>query len=90
VGVEAVAEAAETNKMTLYRHFSSKDELVAGYLQRLAEKAKLSWDRLEADHSYWKMGRAAPLSTGRDACFIVPGVGTHVDQDQCEPWTLGP
>ena len=39
---------------------------------------------------YWKMGRAAPLSTGRDACFIVPGVGTHVDQDQCEPWTLGP
>ena len=29
VGVDAVAEAAETNKMTLYRHFSSKDELVA-------------------------------------------------------------
>jgi hypothetical protein len=20
---------------------------------------------------YWKMGRASPLSTGRDACFIV-------------------
>jgi AcrR family transcriptional regulator len=50
VGVDAVAEAAETNKMTLYRHFSSKDELVAAYLQRLAEKAKASWDRLEADH----------------------------------------
>ena len=50
VGVEAIAEAAETNKMTLYRHFSSKDELVAGYLRRLAEKATLAWDRLEADH----------------------------------------
>jgi AcrR family transcriptional regulator len=50
VGVDAVAEAAETNKMTLYRHFSSKDELVAEYLQRLAEKAKASWDRLEADY----------------------------------------
>ena len=50
VGVDAIAEAAETNKMTLYRHFSSKDELVAGYLQRLAEKAKASWDRLEADY----------------------------------------
>ena len=50
VGVETIAEAAETNKMTLYRHFSSKDELVAEYLQRLAEKAKSSWDRLEADH----------------------------------------
>jgi AcrR family transcriptional regulator len=51
VGVETVADVAQTNKMTLYRHFSSKDELVAGYLQRLAEKAKLSWDRLEAGHS---------------------------------------
>ena len=50
VGVDAVAEAAKTNKMTLYRHFSSKNELVAEYLQRLAEKAKASWDRLEADY----------------------------------------
>jgi AcrR family transcriptional regulator len=50
VGVETVAEVAQTNKMTLYRHFSSKDELVAGYLRSLAEKAKLSWDQLEADH----------------------------------------
>ena len=50
IGVEAIAEAAETNKMTLYRHFSSKDELVAEYLRRLAEQAKSSWDQLEADH----------------------------------------
>src|SRR3984957_15658045 len=50
VGVDSIAEAAETNKMTLYRHFSSKDELVAEYLRRLAEKAKSSWDQLEADH----------------------------------------
>ena len=35
VGVEAIAEAAETNKMTLYRHFSSKDELVAEYMREL-------------------------------------------------------
>jgi AcrR family transcriptional regulator len=36
--------------MTLYRHFASKDELVAEYLRRLAEHAKSSWDELEAEH----------------------------------------
>jgi AcrR family transcriptional regulator len=51
VGVEAVAEAAGTNKMTLYRHFASKDELVAAYLRRLAEKASASWDKLAAQHA---------------------------------------
>ena len=50
VGVDAVAEAAGTNKMTLYRHFASKDELVAEYLRRLAEKANASWDRRAAEH----------------------------------------
>jgi AcrR family transcriptional regulator len=50
IGVERIAEAAETNKVTLYRHFSSKDELVAEYLRRLAQEAKSSWDGLEASH----------------------------------------
>jgi AcrR family transcriptional regulator len=50
VGVEAIAEAAGTNKMTLYRHFSSKDELVAECLRRVAVKADALWDRIEAAH----------------------------------------
>ena len=39
VGVEAIADAAGTNKMTLYRHFASKDELVAEYLREAAKLA---------------------------------------------------
>jgi AcrR family transcriptional regulator len=50
IGVEKIIEAAETNKMTLYRHFASKDELVAEYLRRLAQEATSSWDQLEANH----------------------------------------
>ena len=50
VGVEAVAEAAHTNKMTLYRHFASKDELVAEYLRRAAQIADAAWSPLEQAH----------------------------------------
>lgn len=50
VGVEAIAEAADTNKMTLYRHFESKDVLVAEYLRRAALTAEALWTTLEAHH----------------------------------------
>lgn len=33
VGVDTVAAAAGVAKMTLYRHFSSKDDLIAAYLE---------------------------------------------------------
>lgn len=36
VGVDAIAAAARVSKRTLYRHYASKDLLVAAYLQRRA------------------------------------------------------
>ena len=50
VGVDAIAEAASTNKMTLYRHFGSKDDLVAAYLEELAREGDERWVALEAAH----------------------------------------
>jgi AcrR family transcriptional regulator len=40
VGVDAIASAAGTNKMSFYRNFASKDDLVMAYL--LGEE-QLSW-----------------------------------------------
>jgi AcrR family transcriptional regulator len=62
VGVESIAEAAGTNKMTLYRHFESKDELVAEYLRQQAAKADAFWATLEAQVRAWLAAMAAHVA----------------------------
>src|SRR6478736_960060 len=49
VGVDAITEAAGTNKMTLYRHFESKDDLIIECLRANAAKAGAMWDTFEAE-----------------------------------------
>ena len=50
VGVEAIAEAAGTNKMTLYRHFESKDELIAEWVRGIVEKKEAELGEIAAAH----------------------------------------
>ena len=57
--MEAIAEAAGTNKMTLYRHFDSKDELVAEYLRGLAAEK----------HDVWSAHRGRASRTTRAPSF---------------------
>ena len=51
VSVDAIAEAADTNKMTLYRHFESKDVLVAEYLKGIGREFEGQWIAIEKAHA---------------------------------------
>jgi AcrR family transcriptional regulator len=48
VGVEAIAAEAGSNKMTLYRNFGSKEELIAEYLRGEVAAVEAHWDALAA------------------------------------------
>ena len=50
VGIDTIVERSGVAKMTLYRHFPSKDELIAAYLERANAEF---WD--------WLEGEIAPL-----------------------------
>src|SRR5271167_8617 len=51
VGVDTIASEAGTNKMSFYRNFASKDELVAEYLRGVEREGWTWWDETVAAHA---------------------------------------
>lgn len=51
VGVDAIVSEAGTNKMSFYRSFASKDELVAEYLRTEEREGWHCWDATVAEHA---------------------------------------
>jgi AcrR family transcriptional regulator len=73
VGVEAIVEAAHTNKMTLYRHFDSKDDLILEYLNYKGRKTNETWAKIEAT---WPGDPAGQLYG------LVRQVAKSIDEDE--------
>ena len=78
VGVDAIAEAAETNKMTLYRHFGSKDDLIASCLSEVAREAETMWDGFEAEHPNDPIGQLHAWVARATACAIDDSRGCDI------------
>lgn len=51
VGVDTIASEAGTNKMSFYRNFPSKDDLIAEYLQKEADEFFAQWDATIAPYA---------------------------------------
>jgi AcrR family transcriptional regulator len=78
VSVDQIAEAASSNKMTLYRHFKSKDELVAECARQCAQEWEDEWKANVAAHPgdplgalrAWCRGIADCMTSEERGCFM--------------------
>lgn len=50
VGVEQIAAEAGTNKMSLYRYFESKDQLIAAWVHGIIAQKEAAWDEITREH----------------------------------------
>ncbi|WP_213772358.1 TetR/AcrR family transcriptional regulator [Bradyrhizobium sp. dw_78] len=88
VGVDTIADAAGTNKMTLYRHFESKDELILAYVRTVAAEGETMWQEIARDHpgdsqaqlDDWLMRAAECVSADGRGCDLA-NVAVELTED---------
>jgi AcrR family transcriptional regulator len=80
VGVDAIAGEAGTNKMSFYRSFASKDELVTEYLREQQREFWNWWNRVIAPHAG---------SPRRQIEALFEAHLEHVEESDCRGCALG-
>lgn len=91
VGVEIIAEQANSNKMTLYRHFGSKEELLCACLRMHAEKTTRIWLSLEEEYPddpkrqlrAWVEGATEVVFSDDSACLLANAAFEQKDPNHC-------
>jgi AcrR family transcriptional regulator len=78
VGVEAIADAAGTNKMTLYRHFRSKDELITACVREVVAEGDDMWRELAEEHPGDPLGQIHGWVTYAEECVCSDGRGCEL------------
>ncbi len=74
-GVDAIADAADSNKMTLYRHFSSKDDLIVECLRQAGMEMDGFWRELEDTYPGDGLGQLRAW---------IRRIAEHLDGDTCQ------
>src|SRR5262249_23968761 len=75
VVVDAIAEAADTNKMTLYRHFGCKEDLVIAGLRDVAREVDEVWERFEREYADDPLGELNAWVRVGAECVLDDGRG---------------
>ncbi|TAL80567.1 MAG: TetR/AcrR family transcriptional regulator [Beijerinckiaceae bacterium] len=78
IGVDAIAEAAGTNKMTLYRHFASKDDLIVTCLREVETETDAMWEGFEAAHPNDPMAQLHDWVRRAAECAVAEGRGCDI------------